>query len=52
MIVINKKDKTNNSWAIRVPTNDDKPKNLDFIFTGPKSKIVCEYKESQLKLNN
>ena len=33
IVVPNNKDKNNNSWAIRVPTNDPKPKNLDFIFS-------------------
>jgi hypothetical protein len=48
MVVPNKKDKSGNSWAIRVCTNDEKPKNLDFIFNGSKAKTLCEQMKSVL----
>ena len=50
-IVPNTKDTQNVSWAIRIQTNEEcasekekkkKRTNLDFIFTGPKSKVICE----------
>jgi len=37
--------KTENHWAIRVSTNDAKPKNLTFVFTAGKSEYneqICE----------
>jgi len=51
LIAQNTKDTINVSWAIRIQTNEEKATqkdkkkkrtNLDFIFTGPKSKLVCE----------
>ena len=36
---------TENHWALRVPTNDPKPKNLTFVFTAGKhdfNKNTCE----------